>query len=443
MVWFSSEYFLTAIAEWIACIIYASNPPKRLKRPIAMAVSFAMLFVQVLTVWLVTSHRGYNLNERLGIQLLKACLYIVVMTCHIFIICSINIKTALILGLYSFMSAELAWGISMFLHFLVIRGTGKLSALSRYGIIAIVFIVIYGLVFLAERSYYKKAVQHMMTTRDLIVTLVICLLCYALSNLQMVFLEHSWGELWDKTFGNVPRWFFGLVGLLILYGRRIWNGYLHTRHELEMINDVFAKQKSQYEQALVNAEAINQQYHDLKNQIAIMRSDLSTAEQEQWLDGLEKKVAQLEPKRLTGNPVLDTILWEKNQYCTLHEIRLSYVINGELFSDIANDDLCVIFGGALDNAIEAVSKLEDTERRIIHVKTMEQQGYIVICVENINDAPLKYQNGILITSKEDTDHHGYGIKGIRYTAEKYDGSITITQEELWFRLMVFLKENAG
>ena len=119
------------------------------------------------------------------------------------------------------------------------------------------------------------------------------------------------------------------------------------------------------------------------------------------------------------------------------------MINGELFTDVANDDLCVIFGGALDNAIEAVLKLEDAERRIIHVKTMEQQGYIVICVENINDTPLAYQNGVLVTTKEDADHHGYGIKGIRYTAEKYDGNITITQEDLWFRLMVFLKSKAG
>ena len=114
-------------------------------------------------------------------------------------------------------------------------------------------------------------------------------------------------------------------------------------------------------------------------------------------------------------------------------------MDGGLFEDIAIDDLCMIFGGALDNAIEAVLKIEDPERRLIHVKAMEQQGFLAICVENINDTPLAYKEGVLVTTKKDKESHGYGIKGIRYIAEKYGGTVTIGQEQDWFRLTVLLK----
>ena len=54
----------------------------------------------------------------------------------------------------------------------------------------------------------------------------------------------------------------------------------------------------------------------------IMQRDIQETEREEreraerlkaLLESLEKKVEQIEPERLTGHPVLDTIFWEKKQ----------------------------------------------------------------------------------------------------------------------------------
>ena len=438
--WFNGEYFMYALAEWIACVIFISNPPKRAGKLKSAAVSAGMLVIQLFVVWINTRNQGLVPQDGLGMEVLKICLYIFLMAVHILAVCRIRIMTAIVLSLYAFLGAEMAWSFSLFGHYLILQNLGILTPAYKWMITAVVFIIVFSILFFIEHRIYAGIGWYTANWTDLILTAVITVICYILSNIYLVFLSLDWMDLWDNTMGNIPRWIFLLVGLFILYVRRIWKGYLQVQHELEMINHVFEKQKNQYEQARINAEVINQRYHDLKNQIAIMKADIPVEQQKEWLDGLEKKVEQIEPARLTGNPVLDTILWEKSQICTFHEIKLSFVMDGGLFEDIAIDDLCVIFGGALDNAIEAVLKIEDPERRLIHVKAMEQQGFLAICVENINDTPLAYKEGVLVTTKKDKESHGYGIKGIRYIAEKYGGTVTIGQEQDWFRLTVLLKK---
>jgi len=436
--WFNSEFFLAALFEWIASVIFISNLPKRFSKSKSVVLSLGMLAAQMAAVWIMTADQHIFSLEPLTVHLLKVCFYIAVMCAHVFLLNRISLLTAVLLTLYAFLGAELAWGSTLYSHYLILQNYGTLSTSVFWVMAALSGILIFGLLFFLERQIYRRLGWPSATWQDLIITLLVTLLCYTCSNLYLIFMAGNWEELWNNTLGTIPRWTFALIGLFILYARRVWKGYLQAQYELSQINQVFTKQKNQYEQARVNAEVINQRYHDLKNQIAILRADIPAEQQKQWLDSLERKVEEIEPERSTGNPVLDTILWEKKQTCLLHDIKLSYVMDGTQFSSVAIEDLCVIFGGALDNAIEAVMKIEDRERRLIHIKAFEQQGYLVICVENINDSQLKFKEGNLISTKKDSYNHGYGIKGIQYTAEKYDGSVTYAQEDDWFRLTVLL-----
>ena len=436
--WINGEYFMAALAYWCACLVYIYTQERKMETAKAAVISSGMLIVQVLAEWAVTHQLGFMAAEPLGLRLLKACLYILLMLIHIWLICRSSWIRACIRALFAFTAAELAWGTAMFLHYVIMRVLDVLPVLVQWGITIGVYAVIFIVLFLAERSIMHRLGLQDGSVQELIITFLTAMICYTLSNLYLVFMNNNWRDLWDKTLGNIPRMTFVLIGLFFLYGRRLWKGYLQLRHELDMINGVFEKQKGQYEQARVNAEVINQKYHDLKNQIAILKADIPAEKQQEWLGALEEQVKRIEPEKLTGNPVLDTILWEKGQFCTLHEIQLSYVLDGHLFDPIAMEDLCVVFGGALDNAVEAVMKIPDKERRLIHVKALRQQGFLVLCVENINDAPLEYADGMPLTTKEDKNGHGYGIKGIRYIAEKYGGSIAVEQEDGWFRLTVFL-----
>ncbi len=440
--WINGEYFMAALAEWMGCLVIICTKEKKRSHIGSIAISFGMLAVQIFITWMLTYIPEIASQETFSVHLLKACAYIIVMTLHIFLICRISILSAFIRALFAFLGSELAWGIAMYGHYLVLVNFGTLTLSAQWGIVILVYAAIFALLLLVEKKNAEKMVYHTGSVRELVFTFLVTFASYALSNLYLIFREKDWLELWTKTLGTIPRFSFILIGLFILYGLKTWKEYMQVHQELKIICSVLEKQKGQYELARANAEIINQRYHDLKNQIAILKSDISVSKQHQWLEGLENKVEQLEPKRLTGNSVLDTILWDKSQLCLLQDIQLSYVMDGHLFDQIEMDDLCVVFGGALDNAMEAVVKIEDRQRRLIHVKAMEQQGFLAICVENINDSPLEFQNGLPVTTKEDKSSHGYGIKGIRYVAEKYGGKIMFTQEGYWFRLTILMRKSS-
>ena len=101
-------------------------------------------------------------------------------------------------------------------------------------------------------------------------------------------------------------------------------------------------------------------------------------------------------------------------------------------------DLCSVFGNALDNAIESVERLSDTEKRLIRLAVYVQNGLLMIRTDNYFETPLQKNGDEFETTKADKTSHGYGIKSIRYVAGKYGGSVSIGTEDGWFSLKVLI-----
>ena len=54
---------------------------------------------------------------------------------------------------------------------------------------------------------------------------------------------------------------------------------------------------------------------------------------------------------------------------------------------------------------------------------------------------MELKNGeIPKTSKQDTENHGYGLKSIRQTVEKYQGSMSIQVKNRWFELRILIPQ---
>ena len=128
----------------------------------------------------------------------------------------------------------------------------------------------------------------------------------------------------------------------------------------------------------------------------------------------------------------------KSLYCDNHGITLTSVVDGKLLDFMETMDICSIFGNALDNAIESVIKLEDKEKRLIHVTVSQQKSFLMIRVENYFEGGLEYAKGQLESTKKEKAFHGYGIKSIRYTVNKYDGAVDIDTKDNWFNLKILI-----
>ena len=210
------------------------------------------------------------------------------------------------------------------------------------------------------------------------------------------------------------------------------------KQEMDMINMILQKQYMQYRISQENIDLINRKYHDLKHQIQIIRSEMDTDKRIAYLDEIEQGIKRYEMENKTGNSVLDTILSSKSEICLKQGISMTVVADGKLLNHIHVMDLCTIMGNALDNAIEYELQVENLEERLIRVNVYEKNSFVCIVIENYYIGNLVFQEGLPITTKGNTQYHGYGLKSIRYSVEKYDGYINVGVKDNWFRLEMLL-----
>ncbi|OUO31018.1 hypothetical protein B5F86_02650 [Lachnoclostridium sp. An298] len=117
---------------------------------------------------------------------------------------------------------------------------------------------------------------------------------------------------------------------------------------------------------------------------------------------------------------------------------LLYMADGTQLGFVGNVDLYTMFGNALDNAVESVVKQEDVQKRVIQVSVFHKKNLQMIRVRNYCDEKPVFSDGLPVSTKKDRRYHGYGLKSIRYTAEKYGGGIVCQAADNYFVLQILL-----
>lgn len=209
------------------------------------------------------------------------------------------------------------------------------------------------------------------------------------------------------------------------------------KQEMEMLNFLYKTQKEHYLLTKENMDLANQKWHDLKHQIRILRR-ADPEELDRYLGEIEESVKIYEAIVKTGNDVFDTILTEKSLYCREHQIQVSCVADTDQMDFIDAIDLYAILGNVMDNAIEAVEKLKETEKRQIDVLIYRQQNFLVMNIINPMVEQLTYQEGLPVTTKKDQRFHGFGLLSVRHILKKYDGFLNVSEEDGCFSLKMLI-----
>ena len=184
-------------------------------------------------------------------------------------------------------------------------------------------------------------------------------------------------------------------------------------------------------------DLINRTCHDLKHQLQALRQ-VSDEERQQFIEATNQNIQLYHQLVNTDSEVLNTILAEKSLYCSNRRIRLSCAIDSVRLDFVSVPDLYTILGNAIDNAIECVSQLADAEKRVISLTIQSRNSFVSIQTNNYCPGPLALREGLPMTTKSDTVRHGFGLKSIRYLAEKYGGSMCVEEKDHVFTLQVML-----
>ncbi len=419
----------TAIAEWLACLLFIIPLKKRFDRSKTVGMMAVSLVLQ--SVFLVAT-------GGLIIYLWIPCMIVAVMLMILFIYgcCDISITDAAYFGMIAFVVAEfmasVEWQIVCFFW------KGQLLAIWFK---ALLLIVIYGAIALILlrliHVHLPKDAKMDISKKEYFSGLLIAVAVFAVSNMSYLTVNTPFSGRYSFEIGNI-RTLVDLGGIAILYAHLIQCCELRVRKELEAVQSVLQNQYVQYKQSRESIELINYKYHDLKHQIAFLRSESDPAKREEFLNRMEEEIRQYEAQNKTGNKVLDTVLTTKSLYCAKHGITFTCVADGTLLDFMDAMDICSIFGNALDNAIECELKIADKEKRLIHVTVSKQKNFLILRFENYYEEALQYQEGKLVTTKKDKEYHGYGLKSIRYTVNKYEGAVSIDTNGNWFELKILI-----
>ena len=228
-----------------------------------------------------------------------------------------------------------------------------------------------------------------------------------------------------------------IVYILILFNLILLMYFVHCK-EIEYSNNInLSKMESDYKYYKGKMEdnlRLQELLHDFKNHLLILKSEIQNNQKIDYIDTIEKSFSFYENRYDTENIYLNIILNEKvllaQEKNILFDIQMTYTS----FQNFTPEDICSLFGNAIDNAIEACEKIPIENRRFIKIRICRKGNFILIVFSNSSPNLTLDIN----TKKRDTLLHGHGLNNIRKCIFKYNGTMQITNSNNVFNLFILI-----
>lgn len=185
--------------------------------------------------------------------------------------------------------------------------------------------------------------------------------------------------------------------------------------------------------------------HDMKNHLTSLMGMIDSGDANEARDYIENllndgKLIKNGDISRTGNIVVDSLINYK--YAMAKELGIDFNANVFIPTELPfkNENIVIILGNLLENAIEACVKV-DSNNRYIGLEMGYEKNMLRICIKNSCVGAVNKNNaGDIETTKEDKENHGMGIPSIKMAAKEYDGDVLIKNEGNEFTVVVILYE---
>ncbi len=230
---------------------------------------------------------------------------------------------------------------------------------------------------------------------------------------------------------------FGAFGLLFTTFFSLYL-YEHTAKQAEIIyrkqqiEALMHAQEKHVAEIMVTQSAFRRFKHDLSHHYIALKEMLMqnhSADALTYIENLQSSVDAIHNHSVdTGNLALDAIINTKK---AIAETRgISFTLNLQVPENLEMEpaDICIIFGNALDNAIEACENVSKDKK--IELTLLYEEHKLFCKITNSAQKNSQYPK----TSKADTLNHGFGLQSIKTTVKKYNGIPIIEQKNMEFSI---------
>lgn len=251
--------------------------------------------------------------------------------------------------------------------------------------------------------------------------------------------------------GFYPNTIFSIV---ILFGLNVvvFNIYIQLSENLELQrkNAIYEKEFQLLERHMHEKESMMQEIrvkrHDLKHQMLNLLALLQKGEYGKLESDMEQ-LAELESLNgllvvNTQNSIIDSFV--NNQYAVAKEKGIDFRVKIDVPAELpfAGEDLCVILGNALDNAIEACERGQ-VSKPWISIKLIYDGANLLMTLENSFDGTIrKNKKGMQISRKANSQQHGIGTYSIQRVVQKYHGyyHVEVTEKEYHLEIILYSQD---
>lgn len=213
---------------------------------------------------------------------------------------------------------------------------------------------------------------------------------------------------------------------LFAYQKLLENFRLST--ELSLLEQEEYSLNRYVEEARVRYEKTKSFRHDIQNHMTVVKKLLQRGNARAALDyiGDMKEMAdELSFPCSTNNPAVDILMGNKLRVAADMGIQVDCSLLLPCPCPVRDIDFCIILANALDNAIHACEKMDDTAEKYIRVTGDMQGDFLLLEIEN------SFQG-------EGIAKKGTGLSNIKMVAEKYQGAMNSRTQGTVFFLSVLL-----
>lgn len=217
------------------------------------------------------------------------------------------------------------------------------------------------------------------------------------------------------------------------------------RSDLQMLRLKNELALQNYENMTKHLEQVAVLRHEMKNHVAAIQILMGNKEYDKtlvYLSELADQQEQVLQVRYCEHFFLNALLNVRLSKLKESGVRISYRVSVPKELCISDEDLSSLFMNILDNASEALLTMPPDSDRWLELKVQIQKPYLYILCKNAKGHPVRESGGGYLSTKQDGEKHGFGLKIIRQVVEKYDGILNISHTANSFKVEAAVKETA-
>lgn len=190
-----------------------------------------------------------------------------------------------------------------------------------------------------------------------------------------------------------------------------------------------------------NFEELRKLRHDLRNHLSYIGALLEQQkydEAKKYFSSMSVDVSAPLGYTDSGNDAVNAIVNFGRMRASSMGVTLAPKLSVPAQLPIPDNELCSLLSNLLDNAMEAAAQSE-AEDKTVELSVFRREDHLLIDVRNPVSADVSPEKRLsLVSTKQDSQLHGYGTKIIRSIAKQYNGVCRFDMEDGRFIASVML-----